>query len=352
MKRIGGCAFVALMVAFAAQAQELELAPLVPKAPWLKKNQKPAQAKKTKKKKPAAPQATEMKPGAPFVASPPPPLALPPLVPVKPPAAPPPEAALPLALPPLVPLSPVQTPPPLVVSALAVLLQNDGLLDAKSAAQVQDGLQGVAKIAPLTRAAPPAAQPAQPCADDACLASLGAAQKLDQLLVASYARGTLRLKLIDVAAKKSVSEAEQAAVPPEQARAWAEALACRLLVPAGCAAPLGKIPAPLPPRVVPAAAIATAPAAPAARGRGWKRPTAFTTLGVGAAVAAAGLYFGARSHSDIDKAETAFRANGGAYRTADISALNSGNSAARTANTLFAVSGVLLATTALITFAF
>ena len=29
-------------------------------------------------------------------------------------------------------------------------------------------LQGVAKIAPLTRAAPPVTQPAQPCADDAC----------------------------------------------------------------------------------------------------------------------------------------------------------------------------------------
>src|SRR5207244_3010481 len=112
-------------------------------------------------------------------------------------------------------------------SVLAVLLQNDGLLDAKSAAQVQDGLQGVAKIAPLTRAAPPAAQPAQPCTDDACLASLGAAQKLDELLVASYARGTLRLKLIDVAAKKSVSEAEQASVPPELATAWAEARSCR-----------------------------------------------------------------------------------------------------------------------------
>ena len=75
-------------------------------------------------------------------------------------------------------------------------------------------------------------------------------------------------------------------------------------------------------------------------------------MGVGAAVAAAGLYFGAKSHSDLDKAETAFRTNGGAYRTADINALNSGNSAARTANTLFAVSGVLLAATALITFAF
>src|SRR5207237_3084491 len=126
--------------------------------------------------------------------------------------------------------------------------------------------------------------------------------------------------VLAVAASRSVPGAEQAAVPPEQARAWAEALACKLLVPAGCAAPLGKIPAPLPPRVVPAAAIATAPAAPAARGRGWKRPTAFTTLGVGAAVAAAGLYFGAKSHSDIDTAETAFRANGGAYRTADVHA--------------------------------
>src|SRR3954471_6129178 len=76
---IGLALACALLIAGAARAQNepsLELAPLVPpKAPWLRKNQKkaddkktpPKQAKKSKKKAPATP---EVKDGA-MVAAPP-----------------------------------------------------------------------------------------------------------------------------------------------------------------------------------------------------------------------------------------------------------------------------------------
>ncbi|MGZ6142348.1 MAG: hypothetical protein ACXWLM_03365 [Myxococcales bacterium] len=442
------CALAALALAMPAPAQELDLAPLVPpKAPWLKKNQKPAKkpvAKKAKKK-PSSPQASQPEPGAPFVAAPPSaPLPLPgasepakttgsvqpapaaeavkapepakaPAVekapePAKPPAVAtqpaPPTPELPL--PPLVPLGPVAAPP-LSVSSLALLVQSD---DAKSLPAVQEGLQGVVRIAPFTRAAP--ALPAQACADDACFAALGAANKVDQLLLASYAKGTLQLRLLDVAAKKSIAQAEQAAVPSDLAQAWAEALGCKLLVPAGCfgeatvdlaegvqvkldgqplargekrkvavgvhqlearagtgvtqrALPVTREGAPVlyarqvdgQPRLlaksemVPVAAIAAAPSAPApASQRRWKKPVAIAAFGLGAAAAATGIYFGAKSQSDLNSAETAFHANGGAYRAGDLSSLTSGNSAARNANALFVVSGILIAAGAIVSFAF
>jgi hypothetical protein len=68
--------------------------------------------------------------------------------------------------------------------------------------------------------------------------------------------------------------------------------------------------------------------------------------------AGAGVYFGAKSKSDLDKADSGYRANGGAYQPADLQALQSGNSAAHTANALYIVSGVLLVAGAALTFAF
>ena len=75
-------------------------------------------------------------------------------------------------------------------------------------------------------------------------------------------------------------------------------------------------------------------------------------MGVGAAVAAAGLYFGARSKSDLNSAESAYRANGGLYTSSEVSVLSFGNSKAKTANALFVTSGLLLAAGAILTFAF
>ena len=443
----------ALALALPVQAEDqpaLELAPLVPpKAPWLKKNQKAdkqkkapdAQAKKAKRKK-GAPAPLDVQPGAPFVAAPPSAPALPVPEPAKPPpavaqpttpavkqpsavarppaAAPAPAVAQPqtpvddLPLPPLVPLSPA---PGIVVSSVGVLLQNDGL-DAACAARVEEGLRGVVKAAPLARLGPVLAQPGKPCADDACLSTQAAVQAIDQLLVTTYANGALRVRLLDVASRKTLAEAAQASVArePEQAAAWAEALACKLLVPAGCsgevsaesaaglqleldgkpiasgekrslpvgvhqltaragvkvaqrALPVTREGAPAlsarevngeprllaagePPsqpvaQPLPYEAVATTSAAPR-----WTRPVGLTALGIGAAVAVAGTYFGVKSHSDLNRAESSFRTNGGAYRAGDVAALNSGNSAAHSANALFVASGVLLAAGALLTWAF
>ena len=64
-----------------------------------------------------------------------------------------------------------------------------------------------------------------------------------------------------------------------------------------------------------------------------------------------GVYFGAKSRSDLNDAEASYRANG-FYQPADLDKLNSGNSKAHTANALYIASGVLLAAGAVLTFAF
>jgi hypothetical protein len=243
MKRNAVWVLGALLVGLGARGQDLP--PLVPPpptdAPWLKKNQTPPEkkksAKKAKKKKPASPQAVEAKPAEP-------PLALPPLEPLKEaePAKPPVEAAKP----------PVQEPAP-----------------------------------PVEAAKPPAQEPLPP--------------------------------LVPLAP----------APPPAQV----DSVAAEKHGPA------------------PVAAVTGAPPAPAPRSN-WQKPTALAALGAGIAVAATGVYFGAKSHSDLNNAENAFHSNGGAFLPADVETLNSGNSAAKTANILFVVSGALLATSALVAFAF
>jgi hypothetical protein len=107
------------------------------------------------------------------------------------------------------------------------------------------------------------------------------------------------------------------------------------------------------PRPAPAPAMArTAPAAPPAPQRGWTRPAGLVSLGLGAAAAAAGMVFGARSKSDLDAAEKSFQANGGVYRPGDLGPLHSGNSKAHTANALFVAAGLLAGAGLLLTFAF
>jgi len=86
--------------------------------------------------------------------------------------------------------------------------------------------------------------------------------------------------------------------------------------------------------------------------RKWTRTAGYVAAGAAVAAVAAGAYFGLKSKSDIDQAESSFRANGGAYRPSDLAALSSGNSSAQAANSMFLASGVLLATAALLSFAF
>jgi hypothetical protein len=104
-------------------------------------------------------------------------------------------------------------------------------------------------------------------------------------------------------------------------------------------------------QTIPQQAIAPAPPGPSSQ-RSWTRPVGLAALGVGVAAAAAGGYFGLKSHSDLNQAESNFRANGGAYRPADLQTLSSGNSSATRANALFAASAVLAAAGAVLTLAF
>jgi hypothetical protein len=301
-------------------------------------------------------------------------------------------------------------PSPLPAGAVGVLVQGIGLPRA-TLSRVTDGLRGIARLAPAVTEAPALLPHA--CADDDCWAAAGAAQKVDRLAVASYTDGLLAVKLLDVASRKQVGNAQQAVTTdPAEITATAEALLCHLLVPAGCTGeaaveagpgveleldgrPLARgekrtvavglheltvraggrtgmrslsvvhedappVHArlrdeprmdsdPLPRPAAPAAAVASTEPVPE---RKWTQTAGYVAAGAAVAALAAGAYFGLKSKSEIDQAESSFRSNGGAYRASDLSALSSGNSRAHTANTMFLASGVLLATAAVFSFAF
>ncbi len=387
---------LSLLVALPALAADppLDLAPLVPpKAPWLSKKQKEPPKSGAPRKK------GKRKPPSSGVAAQDPGLELPPLVPLGLVAAPPPVAAAP----PAHGADPLPAPPLLKFSnRIGVLVQADA-----SQSALEAGLLAIAALAPLSQNPRLVPRPAQRCGDDACALELGKA--VDELVVASLQAGQLRLRVLDVATRLRVGDPQQAAVKEDEAVAAAEALACQLLVPAGCigelklTAPPGLrvevdgavIPSsgaplpvglhalvarggsrstartiaivheaplqlslaetPEPPRAAPAAVIAEAPSSgetPAPQGRTWNKPTGIAVASAGVVAAGLGVYFGARSQSDLSSAEAAYHSNGGAYRTGDVATLSSGNSSARTANLLFAASAVLAGTGALLFFAF
>jgi hypothetical protein len=348
------CALVLAAALPALGQTEPQLEPLVPKdAPWLQKNQK--------KKKPKPADQTEP----------------------------------PLTLPPLAPLTPSKT-----AASVGVLVQ--GAIPGGDAARVGEGLRAVARKAPGV-AETSLLQAPDPCADQACWVTAGIARQVDRVLVAGYESGALRVRVVDVKTRKQIAEAEQAgiAADPAQVTAWAEALACKLMVPAGCTGevlvvaeeglelaidgqPLrsgekrtlpvglhslrvreggkdssrrlpvlieGSLPVTIAATRAPAAAVAAAPA-PAPQQGSWTRTAGYVAGGAAVAALAAGAYFGLKSKSDIDSAESAYHANGNAWKPADLDTLNSGNSKAHTANALFIASGVLLAAGAALTFAF
>jgi hypothetical protein len=319
--------------------------------------------------------------------------------------------ALALAMPALAEGDPRPAAPPAARSggAVGVLVQGAALPQA-TLSRITEGLRGIARLAPAVTEAPALLPHA--CADDDCWAAAGTGQKVDRLAIASYTDGVLRLKVVDSASRKNVGEAQQpVANDPAEITATAEALLCRLLVPAGCTGEAAVEAAPgveleldgrplargekrtvavglheltvkaggrtgmrnLPvvhesvppvharlrdePRLDPEPVRAAAPAAALAPTepepeRTWTRTAAYVAAGTAVAALAAGAYFGLKSKSDLDQAESSFRANGGAYRASDLAALSSGNSGARTANAMFLTSGVLLATAAVFTFAF
>jgi hypothetical protein len=83
----------------------------------------------------------------------------------------------------------------------------------------------------------------------------------------------------------------------------------------------------------------------------WTRPVGYTLAGAGMVALGVGIYQGQHSKSLIDNAESNYRANG-AYLPSDVSNLNSARSSATIANVLLISSALLIASGALLTFAF
>jgi hypothetical protein len=317
-----------------------------------------------------------------------------PLPPVPPEQKPAPPAKAPDALPPLA--RPVR---------IGVGVAGD--LDPAAAGRLAASLRSIAALAPLARE--PVALAADRCEADACLSTLGAAQQVDQVLFARVSGGVLALRALDLSGAKPPGEARQSAPSdPAELRAAAEALACKLLVPAGCTGEAqidaagssievdGKPGAPrltlpvgvhalvvrsgdslarrslpilhekpvalslrrnegqlalLTPEEVAQRVVASAELT-APPPRRWTRTAGYVAAGAGIVAAGIAVAEGIHSRSMLDQAESGYRANGNVYRPADLSNLQSGNSAARAANVLFAAGGVLIASGLLLAFAF
>src|SRR2546426_4075930 len=138
------------------------------------------------------------------------------------------EPLVPPSLPPIAPLTPSR---PLKTLGVLVL----GALADETAVRVGDGIRAAAKLASGVKEALALDAP-HPCADKACWVTAGVARSVDQVVVATYTARTLKVRLVDVKARKVVQEANRPDVSSDaaEATAWAEALVCRLLVPAGC----------------------------------------------------------------------------------------------------------------------
>ena len=282
-----------------------------------------------------------------------------------------------------------------------------GDLDSAAAARLAVSLRSIAALVPLARE--PVALPAERCDTDACVSALAAAQELDRAVFARVARGVLTVRVLDVTfAKPPAEAAHPAPADGAELRAAAEALACGLLVPidctgeaqidpAGAAAEIDGKPAamrstlpvgvhtlvvrsgdsivrrPLPvvvekpvamalrreqgkvvlltPDEMAQRAVVSAEVPAPTRSR-WTRTAGYVAAGAGIVAAGVAIAEGLHSRSLINDAESGYRANGNVYRPRDLGNLESGNSAAHTANLLFAASGVLLASGLVLAFAF
>jgi hypothetical protein len=83
----------------------------------------------------------------------------------------------------------------------------------------------------------------------------------------------------------------------------------------------------------------------------WTRPVGYTLAAAGLIALGVGIYEGQHSKSLINQAESNFRTNG-AYLPSDVSNLNSAHSAATVGNVLLVGGALLVASGALLTFAF
>src|SRR5256885_6215830 len=193
------CAIVLALALPALGQTEPQLEPLVP--PSVQKNKKKPKRKPPDKKAPAE-QAQALD------------------------AAP--QGQEPSALPPLAPLTSSRR-----LDAVGVLFL--GALPDEAAARVGNGIRAAVKLAPGVKEVSGLDAP-HPCADKACWVTAGVARSVHHVVVATYAARALKIRLVDVKARKIVQKASRRDVSSDaaEATAWAEALVCKLLVPAGC----------------------------------------------------------------------------------------------------------------------
>jgi len=85
---------------------------------------------------------------------------------------------------------------------------------------------------------------------------------------------------------------------------------------------------------------------------GWTKPVGYSVAAAGLIAAGIGVYQGIHARSLINESNDRFVAQGNRYTQADLATIDSANSAARNANILYVVGGVLLAAGLVTTFAF
>lgn len=85
---------------------------------------------------------------------------------------------------------------------------------------------------------------------------------------------------------------------------------------------------------------------------GWTRPAGYTAAGLGAVLVAVGIYEGLHSNSLVDQAQKNYAANGNTYLASDVANLNSAHSAATLGNVLTIAGAALIASGAVLAFAF
>ena len=129
------------------------------------------------------------------------------------PPPPPPEMPLPpLPLPEAPAQKPAESKPDLLPPAARPTrtgVQVSGDLDPASASRLAASLRSIAALAPVAQE--PAALPDKPCEIDACLAALGAAAKVDQVLTARVSGGVLRVRRLEIPSEKAAGEASNPA---------------------------------------------------------------------------------------------------------------------------------------------
>ena len=84
----------------------------------------------------------------------------------------------------------------------------------------------------------------------------------------------------------------------------------------------------------------------------WTRPVGYSIAAAGLIAAGIGVYQGAHAKSLINSSNDRYVAQGSRYTQADLATIDSANSAAKTANVLYIVGGVLLAAGLVTTFVF